>query len=62
MKSYISEDDIEQSLLKRLKELVVSEILSGNHTELDLQHLSAGIYCLRIYTEDGAFSQSVVKE
>ncbi len=42
--------------------LVESELLSDNHTEIDLQHLSAGIYCLRIYTEDGAFSQSVVKE
>lgn len=42
--------------------LVVSEVLSDSHTELDLQHLSAGIYCLRIYTEDGVFIQSVVKE
>ena len=42
--------------------LVVSEVLSDSHTEIDLQHLSAGIYCLRVYTEEGAFSQSVVKE
>ena len=42
--------------------LVVSEKVSDSHIEIDLQHLPAGIYCLRIYSEDGAFSQSVVKE
>ncbi len=42
--------------------LVVSEKVSDSHIEIDLQHLPAGIYCLRIYSEDGAFSQSVVKD
>ena len=42
--------------------LVVSEKVSDSHIEIDLQHLPAGIYCLRIYSEDGAFIQSVVKE
>jgi hypothetical protein len=42
--------------------LVVSEELSDRRIEIELQHLPAGIYCLRIYSEDGAFSQSVVKE
>ncbi len=42
--------------------LAVSEKFSDSHIEIDLQHLPAGIYCLRIYSEDGAFSQSVVKK
>lgn len=59
---------IEGSRLKKIEVfnvmgvLVLSEEISDSHTEIDLQHLSAGIYCLRIYTEDGAISQSVVKE
>lgn len=42
--------------------LIVSEGLSDSYSEIDLQHLSSGMYCLKVFTEEGYVSKLIIKE
>lgn len=42
--------------------LIVSEGLSDRYSEIDLQHLSSGMYCLKVFTEEGYVSKLIIKD